>query len=403
MAGMNRRTTRLVPVFIVLALFAHAGAAPVADSAEEKIAAARKLLQSTDDAQRKEGEGALKDLLAELTPAADEGKDAGKLLLLARAYLALGDADKANPAIDKAIALQPKSADAHRWKGIALEEGDDLDGAVKEITKATELAPKQAENFYELGQALARGKKNDEALAAFRKAAQVDPKHAKALLMAGAMLTEMGKESEALEQFKKAAAADSTYEMAWRNVGQLYQNQGKPAQAVEAFRTVVKLHPGDVNTLAKIVQCDEAMGKARERDADRAALFEVFKAGKVEEPFYCRDQFAVGTVKIMVFEYFELDGAHALRYSFNVMEKDGKKVKCQIGLGTTDVDTQIAREQGAIGKGERMFSLDAEYPDGEHRTYGLFTKEPTYDDVKKRVTGIIKGEVKPSASSTPGR
>jgi tetratricopeptide (TPR) repeat protein len=400
MAAMNRHLLKIVPVFFVLACVVHAARA--AESGDEKLDAAVKLLQSPEDAQRRQGERAMKALVEELQPAVEEGKDVKKMLLLGRAHIIMGEIDKANTAIDKALALEPKSADAHRAKGLALQEGDDLDGAVKEITKAAELAPKQAVNFYELGQALLRGKKNEEALAAYRKAAQVDPKHAKAILMAGVVLMELGKENDALEQFKKAAAADPSYVMAWRNVGQIYQNQGKPAQAIEAFRAVVKLEPGDISSRGKIVQCDEAMGKPKERDADRAALFELFKAGKVEEPFYCRDQFAVGTIKLMVFEYFELSGERAVRYSFNILARGGKDVKYKISLGSYEFDTQLAREQGTIGKDQRVFHLDAYYPDGEHRTYGVFNKEPTYDETRKMVTGILKGEIKPSAESKPG-
>jgi tetratricopeptide (TPR) repeat protein len=373
------------------------------ESAEERIGRAEKLLASGDESQQNEGAAAMKAVIAELQPAAKDGKDAKALLLLGRAYISLGDGDRAVAALDKTIALDPASADAHRWKGIALENGTDPDAAIRELTKATELGPKQPENFYELGEALAQAKKNDEALAAFREAARIDPKHAKALLMAGVMLMQEEKEGEALDLFKKAAAADPSYVMAWQNVGQVCQNQGKPAEAVEAFRQVVKLRPGDLNARGKIVQCDEALGKLKERDADRAAIFELFTAGKVEQPFYCRDQFAVGKVKVMVFEYFELKGERAVRYSFNILDDGGQDVKYKISLGSYDFDTQLGREQGVIGKDQRMFHLDAYYPNGEHRTYGMYTKEPTYDETKKTVTGIIKGEIKPSAASIPGK
>lgn len=394
---------RFVLIVFVVAPSLIAAPARAADSAEVKIDRAEKLLASSQESHRDEGAAAMQAVIAELTPAANEGKDAKVLLLLARASIALGEGGKALPVLDKAIALEPASADVHRWKGIALEDGKDPDAAIRELTKATELAPKQAENFYQLGEALALAKRNDAALAAFRHAAQIDPKHAKALLMAGVMLTEQGKEDDALELFKQAAAADPSYRLAWQNVGQIYQNQDKPADAVAAFRQVVKLQPDDTNARAKIVQCDEAVGKMPERDADRAAIFELFKTGKVEQPFYCRDQFTVDKVKVMVFEYFELKGPQAVRYSFNILDDSGQDVKYKISLGSYDFDTQLAREQGRIGKDARMFHMDAYYPGGEHRTYGMYTKEPTYDDTKKTVTGILKGEIHPSAGWIPGK
>ena len=144
--------------------------------------------------------------------------------------------------------------------------------------------------------------------------------------MAGGLVLEAGKEAEALEWFKRAAAADPSYAMAHSNVGQLYQNQGKFQESLDAFRAAARLLPNDERPRAKVIQNLQALGRFKERDQEREALFALHKEGKIDAPYYCREQFTVGKEKVMVFEYFELKGDRAVRYAFNVLDDTGSDV-----------------------------------------------------------------------------
>jgi tetratricopeptide (TPR) repeat protein len=334
-------------------------------TAEKKIADALKLME--DESQREQGRKLLREARGELeTAAAANPRDAAILLNLASARFYMNEDDKALEAIDRAIALEPKTAS---------------------------LASRKADMLMQMN-------RYAEAKKAYMQAAALDPADATAVLMAGVALTSMGKDVEALELFRKAAQIKPDYVMAWANIGQICQNQEKPAEALQAFRTGWKLQKDDFKLLSKIIQCEQALGQIKERDSDRAQLFKMHKEGKIIAQEYCREQFKVNQTKVMVLEHFELEGDRAVRYAFHVLDQAGESTR-RISLGSYDATTKISRELGEIGKDERMFHLD-EYTTGRHATYGMFKKEPTYEETRKMVVKILTDKMKPLSSTEAG-
>ena len=99
--------------------------------------------------------------LAELHP-----KEARHHVQIGRAYFLGGMAEMARQEFQRAIALEPGYAPAHRFSGIALQhdllarefrKGFDLPGAIAAYRKAKELAPKDADIRVELAKLLSRG------------------------------------------------------------------------------------------------------------------------------------------------------------------------------------------------------------------------------------------------------
>jgi tetratricopeptide (TPR) repeat protein len=87
----------------------------------------------------------------------------------------------AQEAIDKAIALDPKSALAYLSRGIGsfyLPEafGGGVEPAVRDFRKTIELNPKSAEGYLWLGLALRKAKRNTEARKAIERALELNPK-----------------------------------------------------------------------------------------------------------------------------------------------------------------------------------------------------------------------------------
>ena len=68
--------------------------------------------------------------------------------------------------LQKAVDIQPDSAEVHSNLGIALAADGRLDEAVTQFRKALEVQPDSAEAHYNLGDALAKQGRLDEALAA---------------------------------------------------------------------------------------------------------------------------------------------------------------------------------------------------------------------------------------------
>ena len=199
----------------------------------------------------------------------------------------------------------------------------------------------------------------------------------------------------ALEKYEVALKADPAREAALFNGGLAAYLVGKPKRAAELWERLRKRTPGDLRLLAKVVQAYQASNLPKKRDAARKDLIE--RRAKLDEksraqfPKYCRDQFNVGGVKVMAFEYFELEGDRALRYRFSIV-KEGREAY-YLSLGSYTITTQIARELGQIEKDDRMFHLDGYYEGGQvHKTFGMFTKEPSYTDVRKRVEKILAGK-----------
>lgn len=174
---------------------------------------------------------------------------------------------------------------------------------------------------------------------------------------------------------------------------------GDGATAIALWQELKKLEPDNWRLLAKLVQAYQLTGDLKARDQERLELLALWKKNPaaVQQKSFCREQFQVGGESIMAFESWQLEGDRAVRYTFSVQGSDGKE-KYRISLGSYDATTQYGRESGELGPNERYWHVDY-YGPGEHRTYAFDKVEPTYDEVRKLVMGILNGSVKPMSSS----
>ncbi len=175
------------------------------------------------------------------------------------------------------------------------------------------------------------------------------------------------------------------------------------ALAARLWGRLVELEPNDGQAHTKLIQAYQALGDLKARDAVRQALFELHRSGKdpelARQDFYCREQFEVAGQKVMAFEHFELKGPRALRYVFSVLDKEkGETEEFRISLGSYDLTNNFAVESGQVKAGQRIFHLDGYYAWG-HATFGFYTPEPSYDEVRKLVISILEGELKAVSSS----
>ena len=98
----------------------------------------------------------------------------------ANVLLGISYGKRAEEAIEKAIALDPKSSQAYLARGIGnyykpamFGGGPDL--AIRDIRRAIELDPKSAEAYLWLGLALRKTHHNSEAREAFTKSLELNP------------------------------------------------------------------------------------------------------------------------------------------------------------------------------------------------------------------------------------
>ncbi|MBI4616659.1 MAG: hypothetical protein HY720_23815 [Planctomycetes bacterium] len=216
----------------------------------------------------------------------------------------------------------------------------------------------------------------------------------------GNALMEEKKYAEALVKYREGLERTPEATGLLFNGGLAALLAGEPAAAAELFKRLKAIEPASWEVRTKLVQAFQAAGDRAARDAERAELFE-FRRSSEEEAirdaaFYCRDQFLVGTRRVYVLEYFELEGERALRYRFSV-SREGEETEPEfyISLGSYESTTAVSRELGEIGPDERMFHLDGYFEGGtSHRTYGFFKKEPDYDAVREQVLGVLSGEIR---------
>jgi Flp pilus assembly protein TadD len=225
------------------------------------------------------------------------------------------------------------------------------------------------------------------------------------LVLLGTAYTRLNRADEALPLFLRAAKADPSLAEARYGAGQAFQKKGQAKPAVDQFQAAAKLNPKDWRVHAKLVQLYQAAGNTAARDAERTALLDLRQKGEVPEvrevPRYCRDQFTAGRRKIMAYEYFDLKNPGGVQYAFHVLDEKGAKTELRVNLASDETITKVAREQGEIGKDDRMYQVYSLAPDGEAKTYESYKAAPSYDAVKKLCIQIASGKATSASEAKP--
>jgi tetratricopeptide (TPR) repeat protein len=213
-------------------------------------------------------------------------------------------------------------------------------------------------------------------------------------------LMEQRKYKEALARYQDALAKTPDSPGILFNGGLAAYMSKDYAIAEKLWKSLTELDPDDWQARAKLVQAYQALGDLKARDEQRRKLLDLRKSGKSEDlnklDFYCREQFEAAGKKVMVFEHFELKGERAVRYVFTVLDESGEGQAFRISLGSYDLTNAVAARR--LKKGERLFHLDGYYKWG-HATYGFFTPEPSYDEIRKSVISILEEKIQPQSQT----
>ena len=208
-------------------------------------------------------------------------------------------------------------------------------------------------------------------------------------------LYEQNKIAEALVHYKKALLILPDNASLLFNTGTAAYLTKDYTYAAELWKKLKTLEPLDWHGRAKLVQVYQALGKLPERDAERAELFALWKKGTPpelkEQVYYCREQFEVKGLQVMVYEHFELKGERAVRYEFIILNQTGQGEGFPISLGSYDFTNAVWRQNRnpKPKDGERLFHLDGYYKWG-HATFDMFFPEPSYDVTRAHVVKILE-------------
>ena len=370
-----------------------------ADALEDRLKEARSLL---DAGKRPEAAEKYEALKANLKTRLGKTPDDAHLHYLYGCVCMAGGFDEdAASAFEKAIKLEPKNPDYLTERALLLEYQNKPAEAAKFLQRAAEAVPAKSEAWRNLARVQAASGQHHEAAASLRKAADLGPDDANLLCTVAAELMAADEAAEAEKMLHRAISIDPKHVDSHMNLGQLLQSAGRYAESLAAYRKGLELAPDDFQAHAKEVQLLQALDRPAERDAARERVFALWKAGKADkahQELYCREQLKHGQSNLLVFEYFELTGERAVRYSFHILGKDHKTEK-KISLGSYDVTNLAAHASGFLKGDERVFHLDTYVP-GRHETLAMFAKEPSYEETRALVVDYLDGKLKPSSSST---
>jgi hypothetical protein len=175
---------------------------------------------------------------------------------------------------------------------------------------------------------------------------------------------------------------------------------------LQARLRYLELRPGEPREMAAVVQVYQALGKLKERDAQRDRIFALWKAlppaDKEKIKGYDRDEFDAGGLHFIVTEYFEPAAPVNRLYRFDAVDAS-RRIHYFFALDSGDSTTSAAKELGNIPKDGRIYSLDRYETKGQtqnHATFGLMTKLPDYDTVRAMVLEAVAGRLPALSSSS---
>jgi superkiller protein 3 len=170
---------------------------------------------------------------------------------LAYAYTALKRSDEARAEYERAVALDPKMAEAFLNLGILLLQTDPA-SAVKPLQKAVDLLPSQSRPRLLLAMAQERSGDLAGAATSFEGAARLDAQDTEALLHLGNLYLKLNRPAEAEAKFRSALEAQPKSAAAALGIAQSLEAQGKP-DAADAYQTYLELQPADAGARARLV------------------------------------------------------------------------------------------------------------------------------------------------------
>jgi Tfp pilus assembly protein PilF len=170
-------------------------------------------------------------------------------------YLGFIKADEAVPqaraAVEKALALDPLSAEAHLARAyLSLHEDWNWTAGETECRRAVELSPGYALAHQWNAYFLRAAGRPEEALAESELARELDPLSMLKTYIVAAALLQQGDEAAALPLFRSAMELDPSNSTPHYGLSDLFQRQGRATEAAAEWRTGLQLE-GDSQLLAR--------------------------------------------------------------------------------------------------------------------------------------------------------
>ena len=182
----------------------------------------------------------------------------------------------------QALAVTSNNYLAHLNLGLALEQKDDLAGALTEYQETLRLDPSYPGLHNHLGIVFDKLGRHAGSLAEYRGEVDRHPDNAYLHNAVGSELAALGEFDTALKEFAKAKQLDPKYSAPYLETAKALFQLGRDAEGVPEFQTVVSLEPDNFTILATAAHYFAADENAAGRDG-QAALALAVKADDLSD------------------------------------------------------------------------------------------------------------------------
>jgi protein O-GlcNAc transferase len=159
------------------------------------------------------------------------------------AHLNNGRLEDAAECYRRAIARNPRYAEAYNNLGYIFEVQGNLDEAETSYRRALQIKSYLVEAHYNLGNILQYLGRLDEAEASYKRALQIKPDYAEVHSALGMTLNDLGRLDEAEASYKRALKVKPDYVEAHSNLGNALQELGQLDEAVASYRRALGINP----------------------------------------------------------------------------------------------------------------------------------------------------------------
>ena len=195
---------------------------------------------------------------------------------LAYVFTALQKADEARGEYERAIAIDPKMAEAYLNLGILFIERDPA-VSIPNLSKAVELLPAQSRPRYLLGVAQENAKDYSAAAESYEDAYRLDPHNLEPITHLANLYIRLQRPAEAETKFRSILETQPNNAQALLGVAECLAAQKKP-EAADAYRSYLGVQPTDSAARARLVhllveqqQYDAALAELNRAEAGQGA------------------------------------------------------------------------------------------------------------------------------------
>jgi len=198
----------------------------------------------------------------------------------AREFLNAGDLKGACEACQKALAINPKNAEAMTYLGIVAFTQGRLDEAVSHYRDALRADPEHLGAHNNLGNALAGQRNLAEAISHYQAALKINPESEESHYNLGLVLAEQGNLAEAISHYETALKIrpESVEAAAHDALGEALAKQGNLAEAISHYQVALKIRPEFAEAHYNLGKALARQGKLAEAAAQYQAAIQ-FKPG----------------------------------------------------------------------------------------------------------------------------